>query len=592
MFLGLLGVALSIHPLISPLITREIIDSAYLGGQSIARSYFTLAAVYLGLDPLTATKGIAYFFFLSALLVTLNLVSAAARSVSGYFSTYVSNLISFRVRMRVFNALHRVPVSYVEGHHSGMFLERIASDADQTAGMLSNFVPQVMTLILTAVLTIVVMANISVLVTLLVLGIVPLYYLVNTVLAAKLRVWQQRVRKKDEELTTRAVEAIQGVPTARLFGVGKWLKSMYVRLLRDRIGMAFGMFRAQVIWGQLSWAVSYGWGVVLTVGGWYLVFQGRLSLGDAVALGMYIPQLLRPAEQLLNLYKSLMSSSVPAQRVLEVLDEAKSGLVKAASNGFLISEGVSLRDVSFVYPGSSWRLNRVSLDIKAGEAAVVIGPTGSGKTTLLRLLAGMYDKYEGDIAADGILIKSMRLSDYQKNVAMVMADNFFFTGSVMENMRIAAARVDDDEIRRAAHMLGIDRWLRSLPDGYDTRLGVGGIRLSSGQTQKVAILRSVLKRPRLMLLDEITSAMDVESERRVLDGLRELRPQGCIIVMTTHRLTLTLEPWVSKIIVIDDGAVVEQGNPRELYEGGGEYRRLMTLAGLGNLVWRKVDDSA
>jgi len=584
--LGFFGVLLAVHPLLSPLITREIIDAAYLGKESLPRLCFFIFATSLGFDPLTVAKGITYFFFLSALLVGLNFVSAAMRSVSGYVSTYVGNLIAFRVRMRVFNSLHRVPVSYVEGHHSGMFLERIASDADKTAGMLSTFVPQVMSLVLTGILTIVVMANISFIVTVLVLGIVPLYYLVNTVLASKLRVWQKKVRRKDEELTTRAVEAIQGVPTARLFGVGKWLKSVYVKLLRDKIKMAFGMFKAKVIWGQMSWAVSYGWGVVLTVGGWYLVFQGRLSLGDAVALGMYIPQLLKPAEELLNLYKSLMSSSVPAQRVLEVIDEGKNGLARIASNGFVISRGVTLKEINFSYPGSSWHLDQVSLDMECGDAAVIIGPTGSGKTTLLRLLAGMYDKYDGIIAADGSSIKEMRLSDYQKNVSMVMADNFFFTGSIMENMRIAAPSVSEEDVRRVANALGIDDWLMSLKDGYDTTLGVGGMRLSSGQTQKIAILRAVLKNPRLMLLDEITSAMDVESERRILDGLYELRSGDSMTIMTTHRLTLTMEPWINRIIVLDDGAIKEQGEPGELYKNGGEYRRLMTLAGLGNLVWR------
>jgi ATP-binding cassette subfamily B protein len=161
----------------------------------------------------------------------------------------------------------------------------------------------------------------------------------------------------------------------------------------------------------------------------------------------------------------------------------------------------------------------------------------------------------------------------------------------MENMRIAGSHVDEEKVRETARVLGIDRWLESLPDGYDTPLGVGGIRLSSGQTQKVAILRAVLKQPRLLLLDEITSAMDVESERHILDGLNALRPDECITVMTTHRLTLTMEPWVSRIVVLDDGSVVEQGTPQELYRSGGEYRRLMTLAGLGNLVWRKVEDS-
>jgi len=482
--------------------------------------------------------------------------------------------------MRVFHALHRVPVSYVESHQSGMFLERIAADADRTASMLAELVPQVISLILTAILTVVMMANISPLVTVLVLAIVPFYYLTSSILSIKLRAWQQQTRMKDEQLTTRAAEAIQGVPTARLFGVGKWLKTMYTRLLRDKIKIAFGMWRSRLIWGQLSWAVSYGWGVVLTVGGWYLVFQDRLTLGDAVALGMYIPLLLRPAQQALGLYQALMASSVPAQRVNEVLDAARTGGIKPIHDGFMISEGIKLTNVSFSYPGSSWRLHGLSLEAQCGEAIVVVGPTGSGKTTLLRILAGMYDKYNGDIMIDNKRLSDIRLSSYQANVGMVMAENFFFSGSIMENMLIARRQLNQEKVREVAGYLGLDKWLESLPQGYDTRLGVNGIRLSSGQTQKVAILRALLKMPRLLLFDEITAAMDVESERRILDGLRDLRPEGNIIVMTTHRLTLTMEPWVSRIIVLGDGYIEEQGPPRELYGSQGAYFRLMNLAGL------------
>jgi ABC-type multidrug transport system fused ATPase/permease subunit len=421
--------------------------------------------------------------------------------------------------MKVFRALHRVPVSYVESHQSGMLLERIARDAETTGDILSSILPKLISLILTVVITIVIMAKISTLVALLVLAFVPLYYVFTSVLALKLRKWQQLVRKKDEELTTKTVEAIQGVPTARLFGVGGWLKAKYRGLLRERIAIAFGMLRARLIWGNLGWGVSYGWGVLLTVGGWYLVFKDRLTLGDAVALGMYIPLLLRPADEALSLYQFLISSSVPAQRLIEVLDAAAAAGRKQRKREHKISENVLLDHVTFSYPESNWELKDLSMDLRCGESTVVIGATGSGKTTLLRLLAGTYDTYRGDILADGLSL-----------------------------------------------------------------LGVGGIRLSSGQLQKISVLRALLKEPIILLLDEITSAMDVESERKVLDGLVALRPEECITVITTHRLTLAAEPWVDRIVVLDDGAVLEQGPPKELYDKHGKYYDLMNLAGLGKLL--------
>ena len=567
--LGLLGSAAYAQSLITPQLTRKIIDVAYLQKHSLR-----------------------LFFQYSAGIVLLNVFAAAIQSVSGYISTYTNNMIGFRIRMRVFRALHRAPVSFVEGHHSGMFVERIATDADQAAGMLSGFVPQVISLVLTTIATIIMMANISILVTALVLVMIPLYYLINTTLSIKLREWHRRTRMKDEELTTRAIEAIQGVTTARLFGVGEWLKAMYTRLLRDRIKMAFGIWKANVTWGQLGWAVSYGWGVLLTVGGWYLVFQDRLSLGDAVALGMYIPLLLRPAEQALGLYQSLLASSVPAQRIAEILTAAGNGRPAAPRQDFILHKCVRLEGATFSYPGISWSLKRVNMSVQCGESAVVIGPTGSGKTTLLKLLAGIYELTDGALTADGIEISRIGTQSYQANAAMVMADNFFFSGTLMENLRIARSDVSEDEVRETARILGLDDWLSTLPAGYGTALGVGGIRLSSGQIQKIAILRALLKRPRVLLLDELTSAMDVESERDILSGMRKLRPEERITVMTTHRLTLTAKPWVDMVIVLDDGSVVEQGNPEELYRRNGRYRLLMDLAGIGALVSRRPESPA
>jgi len=562
--IGLLGVATQAQALVSPQITRQIIDVAY------------------------PARDFTMFYILSAIMVGLNLMSSGFGVISGYINTYVNNMISFRMRMKVIHALHRVPVSYVEGRQSGMFLERIANDADRAASSLVSVIPQVLSVVLTAGITLGMMANISPLVTVLVLGVVPLYYVTSSILSVKLRVWQQKTRLKDDQLMTRASETIQGIPTARLFGVGNWLKNKYTRLLRDRIKMAFGMWRARLVWGQLSWAVSYGWGVLLTIGGWYLVFQDRLTLGDAVALGMYIPLLLRPAEKALGLYQSLMASSVPAQRVIEIMDAAQNGHRRRAIPELAISRGLELQKLAFSYPGARWHMEDINLDLPVGRSVVILGSTGSGKTTLLRLLAGMFDRYRGEIMIDDQPLSSIRLNSYQKNVAMVMAENFFFSGSIMENMKIAAPHVRETDIREAAKIMGFDRWLSSLPEGYNTRLGVDGIRLSSGQTQKIAILRSLLKKPRILLLDEITSAMDVVSERQVLDGLQALRPRQNIIVLTTHRLTLTTEPWVDRIVVLDEGRIIEEGMPDQLYIRGGEYRRLMDLAGLGDLIGHRT----
>ncbi len=559
--ISLLAVGVSGQALIMPQLTRRIIDVAY------------------------PARNLWLFFIISAIMVSLNMASTILQAIQGYFSTHVNNMVTFRIRMRVFRALNRVPVAYIEGHNSGMLLERASSDADTTANVLANLVPQLASLALTTGIAIVLMMKISMVVTSLVLVCVPAYSCFSIILATKMRRWEQEVRHKADQLTTLIAQTIEAVPTAKLFGARQWLQASYTRLLRDKIVIAFGMWRTQLVYGRLGWAVAYGWGVVLTCIGWYLVFQDRLLLGEAVALGMYIPLLLRPTEEAVKMYRSLMSASVSAQRINEVIGASQNGRAGLIYTNPQTLKSICLQGVSFMYPqASSQCLKDIALELRCGQTLVVLGPTGSGKTTLLRLLAGMYDWYEGDIVVNGHNLKHMKCDTYQTNVAMVTSENFFFSGSLIKNMQIAGPDVDEIHVRKAACVLGIDPWIQTLPCGYHTHLGVDGIRMSSGQSQKVALMRALLKRPKLLLLDEVTCGMDVESERHVLNALCQLRTTECITVITTHRLTITLEPWIDNIVVLADGRVTEQGRQRELYTSNGQYRRLMDLSGLGAMM--------
>ena len=564
--LGLLSAAVTIPPLVTPQLTRGIIDIAY------------------------PDRDFRLLWILSGAMVAMNLVAAIMKVLSGYLSIHVDNLVAYRIRMRVFYALHRVPIPYLEGHQAGMFLERVSLDATRTAGMLNSFIPSLISLVVTTLVTVVMMVNISPLVTGLVLAIMPLYYILNGVLANKLRGWGIRIRGKDEQITSMSIEAIQGVPTARLFGAGKWLKAKYTGLLREKIKMAIGMWRTSVLWGQLSWGLAYGWGITLILGGWFLVFNDSLKLGEAVALGMYIPLIFRPVDEAIELYSSLITSSVAAQRVAEVIDAGLANHATPRREDLTINHQISMNDLSFVYPNGSFSLKNMTLGLKRGETVVIMGPTGSGKTTLLRILAGMYDSYDGEVTVDGVSLSRINPNDYLGLVAMVMADNFFFSGSILENLKLAGPDVSEEEVRRSAGLLGIDTWMETLPRGYLTPLGVDGVSLSSGQIQKIAILRALLKKPGLLLLDEITSAMDVESEDKILDGLRLLVPENCVTVMTTHRPAITLRPWVDRVIMLDDGAIVEEGAPVALFSEGTRYRKVMELAGIEGLLKRETDE--
>ena len=553
--LTILTAGRSAHTLVMPLLTRSIIDVAY------------------------PARDLRLFWTICAVMVAVNLGVVVIHGVHGYLSTYLGNLLEYRIRMRVFRALSRLPMSYVETHQTGMLLERCSRDAELSASMITELVPQVGALALTTIATILLMMKLSFKVTALVMVCVPAYGAINIVLTRRMRRWQRRLRTKAEELTTTTMETIEGMPTAKVFGAQKWLQRTYRDLLRDKIAIAFGAWRTQFTYGRLSWGVAYGWGVALSCGAWYLVFRDRLQLGQAVAFGMYVPLLLRPVEGILGIYRTLMASSVSIQRISEVLTAVSNNTGQARLHGPFLAKSLALDNVSFAYPGQPCCLHDVSLTARPGEALVIIGPSGSGKTTLLRLLAGMYECTRGRLVIDQRDTTRIAHADYQRHIAFVMAESVFFSATILDNMRIAAPHAEEEQLARIAGALGADEFIKTLPQGYHTLLGVGGVRLSSGQMQRLALMRALLKGPKLLLLDEVTSAMDVASERTVIEGIADLKPEGCVTVMTAHRLSLTRVPWVTRVLVLSRGMLVEQGPPEELYVRGEEYRRLMDLAG-------------
>ena len=347
--ISFLTVGVSIPILVMPQLTRMIIDKAY------------------------PSRDIHLFILISAGMVFLNILSSLFQSIQDYLTTYVNGMMSIRVRLRVFQALNRLPLSYVNSRNSGMLLERSSHDADVTAGTLANIVSGLTSLILTTGVALFMILKMNLLVTLLIFLCVPFYYLFNTLLATKTRIWEDQMRRKTDEVTSLMAETIEGIPTAKYFNANQWLCANYTRLLREKLFLTFGICRTQLVYGRLAWAISYGWGVLLTCGGWYLVFRDRLLLGEAVAIGMYVPMFLRPAEEAVRMYRSWMSSSVCAQRIDEVISESRFTHTSVPSPEFHSIREIDFRSLSFSYPKGNCCLGNISLQFNAGETVVIFG---------------------------------------------------------------------------------------------------------------------------------------------------------------------------------------------------------------------------
>ncbi|MBW7991006.1 MAG: ABC transporter ATP-binding protein [Planctomycetes bacterium] len=554
LLLALLSPILSIPPLLTPLIMQLLIDKAY------------------------PARDFRLFGWLCAALLALRMVPSLLISVSGYLSKYIENMLQYKLCFRVFNAIQRLPQSYLEEHGSGMFLERATRDVGSVARSITQLVPQIVTIAFTFLAAIFLMLRLDVGITLLILAIVPVNFLITARLARRLRSFREAERATDEKITTFTSETIEGTMIARLFYLSRFRRKRLKQLLREHLRIVFATWRASMFWGQLSSLISITWGMVLLCGGWYLVFTNRLQLGEAVALGMYVNIVVRPFEQLAKIYELLMTSSVSARRILEILN-ARHSAVQGGTPKTLVKppSQFELHKISFAYKEGRTCLCDLDLCLKAGRTVAVVGPSGAGKSTLIRILSGLDNRYQGRFLVDGYDFREINHDSYLHHVSLVPQTTFFFSDSIRNNLCSGNGSISTESLQKYASILGLDEMISSTPEGYDTKLGSDGIRLSAGQYQKLAAFRAILKDASILLLDEVTSSMDIESERKLLQGIIALRTPGCVTLLVTHNIAITTEPWIDEVVILVNGRIAERGSCAELREKRGFYHHWLSL---------------
>jgi ABC-type bacteriocin/lantibiotic exporter with double-glycine peptidase domain len=553
--LALLSPIASIPPLVTPLVTQLLIDKAYP-----ARDFLLLG-------------------WLCGALLSLEILSNAFSLLSGYLTTHIQCQLDHKLSLRVFHAIQRLPQSYREKRGSGVFLMRAGRDVQMVTQSVMQLLPQVATIVFTFLVAIPLMMRLSVRITLVVLFVIPINYLITARLTGRLMLLNEATLALAEKTMTFIHETIDGAVVSRLFSLDHVRRKRYGQLVRERVHLAFTRWRTGTFWSHMVNLINATWNAVLLFGGWYLVFSDRLELGGAVALGMYIGVLTRPFVQLGHLYRGLLTDSVVARRLLEVLTLRQAAIPQGPQKMFSAPpRRYELRKLSFGYEPGRHCLHNLDLTLQTGHTVAVVGPTGGGKSTLIRILCGLDDRYEGKFLVDGHDFRTVNRDSHLRHISVVPQTAFFFSGSIRDNLCPHKGSISREHLQECVTMLGMDTMLASMPEGYDTKLGWEGVRLSAGQYQKLAALRAILKNASLLLLDEVTASMDIESERNLLQGIVALRPPGCITVLITHHICITTEPWIDQIVVLVDGRIVEKGSFVELEERDGFYHHWVNLS--------------
>ena len=473
----------------------------------------------------------------------------------------------FDLRERVEAKINRLPLRYFDTRQRGDVMSRTTNDVDNVQQALQQSLSSLFNALLTVVGILVMMFAISWQLALVALLSLPLTGLIMAVVGTRSQKQFTTQWKATGDVNGHVEESFSGHDVALIFGRTDQLREEFAKRNEELAGAAQkAQFLANSMHPIMQF-VSYLSYVAIAVLGGVKVASGRISLGDATAFIQYSRQFNQPLGELAGMMQMLQSGVASAERVFELLD-AEEEPDDAATEHLDNPTGlVEFRNVSFSYD-SEPLIQDLNLRVEPGQTAAIVGPTGAGKTTLVNLIMRFYDVDEGAILLDGVNVNDISREELRGHIGMVLQDAVLFKGTIMENIRYGRLDATDEEVIAAAKATYVDRFVHSLPDGYDTVVDQDGGSISAGERQLITIARAFLSQPTLLILDEATSSVDTRTEVLVQHAMNALRSNRTSFVIA-HRLSTIRDADV--IIVMRDGKIVEQGSHADLLRKRGAY---------------------
>ncbi|WP_276356902.1 ABC transporter ATP-binding protein [Cohnella caldifontis] len=557
--LYLLGFAGSLFrfliPLALPLIIKYIFDQLLQNGAlSASERYARLTLIALV---------VAAVFFL---------VRAPMEFVRQYFLHKANNNVIKALRRDTFAKVHALDAKYLADHKSGEIGTRFFDDIEKIRGYLTAALSNIW--IETVVLLFVVgaMAFMNVKLTALAVLLVGFQFFLAYLLSKRFKASTADMMRYRSVLSGFVFEKIQGAFIAKLFASEDRDRQELDRHLKAYEKLTDRQAKLNAITLSSVNVLSDITPFLVVLAGSVLVIGGHLTLGSLLAFYAYVDKMRSPVAALVQAFPAVTEGSVALQRIFDFLrtpSEIKEKEQPAELRSF--GESIRFRNVSFGYAGRDSVLKNLSLKLEKGKTYAFVGESGGGKSTLLQLLFRMYDPKEGAVFIDGVDIREYSLSSLRGQMGVVTQDNFLYSCSIKDNLKLAKPDATDEEIAAAAKKAYAHDFIAALPQGYDTEIGERGVKLSGGQKQRLALARVFLKDPSILILDEATSALDNESEKLVQESIQGIGRDKTVLLIA-HRLSTVVH--ADTIFVMKHGEIVEQGSHGELLRLGGYYRDL------------------
>lgn len=541
-------VTLSAIPM--PLLQKQVLDTAIPN-----KDQQTLVWIFWGILALYAVRGVISFLL-------------------NYLIGWLGQRVIFDMRYQSYRHLQRLSLAYYDGRQPGKIMARLTSDIDViqyalTTGFV-NFITDTATILIAVIWLFLLQWQLA----LLTLTILPLYVLNYKLLLQKIRDISVDLREKREIMIGNFTEKLISISVVKAFVREEHETEHAMHTVRDNF--ALGMKQTQL--NRFLGATSQFFRALGTASLWWfggaLVLRrdGSLTPGELWAFYGYTNYLYEPAVRLVDFNVQVQWAAAAIDRVFETLD-TRPEIIDAPDAIHLgtVKGAVEFKDVSFGYDPAQPVLHHISFQVNPGETIAIVGPSGAGKTTIVNLLARFYDATEGQILVDGHDIRRVRLETMRRHIGLVSQETILFSVSLKENIRYGKKEATDAQVTAAARAADMEDFIESLPDGFETKIGEDGIKLSGGQKQRMAIARAILADPRILILDDATSALDSHTEAHVQAALAQLM-KGRTNFVIAHRLSTIMS--ADRILVVEAGRIVDFGTHAQLVSRPGLYQDL------------------
>jgi len=519
-------------------------------------------------------RGIDFHALGRVLLIALcfYIASSLFSWMQGYLLNGIVQRTVLRLRGDVQDKLNRLPLSYFDHQQRGEVLSRVTNDIDNLSTSLQQTLSQLLTALLMVIGVLVMMLIISPLLALIAVVAIPLSIVITTVIAKRSQQLFVAQWRHTGALNGQIEEAFSGHSLVKVFGRQPEVEETFEAKNDELYEASFGaQFVSGIILPATMFIGNLTYVGVAVVGG-LRVASGTMTLGDVQAFIQYSRQFTQPLTQLASMANVMQSGVASAERVFELLDEPEQSADLPGMKSVPSSAGrVEFSGVCFRYLPETPLIENLSLIAAPGQTVAVVGPTGAGKTTLVNLIMRFYEIDSGTITLDGIDTRDMTRSDLRSRIGMVLQDTWLFGGTIRDNIAYGRPDATEQEIMAAAEATFVDRFVHSLPAGYDTVIDDEGSNISAGEKQLLTIARAFLANPSLLILDEATSSVDTRTEVLVRGAMAALRSDRTSFVIA-HRLSTIRD--ADLILVMEAGTIVEQGNHQQLLEAQGAYFRL------------------